>query len=559
MNSIDTSISGAKLRLKTYLINNNIEGFAIKNFRERFLIPSNNNIFGGIQMEYVMIDSGSNSSLFPLPMTLNNTFDINILLKNFPFDKCQWSIGTAYGVGARDGRASQKVTPPPSPDTTLHIKPKELNGVSVCTIQCSLHIDIKELQFQLPYIRFSLNKDSIIVLIETNEIPFLDTDKETLQNIFGVVLVTNIISASGNSSQTTHVIDDVSNALVFVKLLSNVNEDFQEQVNLCYLFGIFSCNAHLTTIRNAGWRLTIIKHSVLNFQSSALYAVKNIVTDESIKNEAYWTLSNITADIQSQIRAVIDANIFPSLINIVKHGDYKTRKDTAWVVTNVTSGSTSQQIKYSREVKRTNSYNPYAIMIEECFDLDKIELYFGVDEDEYLSHQREFALFEFDTTNSQVISTINEQINPINVDINQQFEQDSWLITLCVLETPSIICLTDLITFTLVVLDSLEDAIINLPTPILSSLSEVDIESSAHNTSDTNVVIDILPILVSILVSKTKIEKSITNKNLDLSEEKRSRFEGNIQHRLKIIARHSGDSFISSLMNINDNSHETSS
>ncbi|CAF1561146.1 unnamed protein product, partial [Rotaria sordida] len=337
---------------------------------------------------------------------------------------------------------------------------------------------------------------------------------------FGVVLVTNIISASGNSSQTTHVIDDVSNALVFVKLLSNVNEDFQEQVNLCYLFGIFSCNAHLTTIRNAGWRLTIIKHSVLNFQSSALYAVKNIVTGESIKNEAYWTLSNITADIQSQIRAVIDANIFPSLINIVKHGDYKTRKDTAWVVTNVTSGSTSQQIKYSREVKRTNSYNPYAIMIEECFDLDKIEcsvIYFGVDEDEYLSHQREFALFEFDTTNSQVISTINEQINPIN------------------------------------------DAIINLPTPILSSLSEVDIESSAHNTSDTNVVIDILPTLVSILVSKTKIEKSITNENLDLSVEKRSRFEGNIQHRLKIIARRSGDSFISSLMNINDNSHETSS
>ncbi|CAF4287498.1 unnamed protein product, partial [Rotaria sordida] len=157
MNSIDTSISGAKLRLKTYLINNNIEGFTIKNFRERFLIPSNNNIFGGIQMEYVMIDSGSNSSLFPLPMTLNNTFDINILLKNFPFDKYQWSIGIAYGV--------------------------ELNGVSVCTIQCSLHIDIKELQFQLPYIRFSLNKDSIIALIETNEIPFSVTDKETLQNI----------------------------------------------------------------------------------------------------------------------------------------------------------------------------------------------------------------------------------------------------------------------------------------------------------------------------------------------------------------------------------------
>lgn len=29
----------AKVRLKSYLISNNIEGLAIKNFRERYLIP----------------------------------------------------------------------------------------------------------------------------------------------------------------------------------------------------------------------------------------------------------------------------------------------------------------------------------------------------------------------------------------------------------------------------------------------------------------------------------------------------------------------------------------
>ncbi len=44
-------------------------------------------------------------------------------------------------------------------------------------------------------------------------------------------------------------------------------------------------------------------------------------------------------------QAVIDANIFPSLINILKHGDHKTRKEAAWAVTNATSGGTSQQIK----------------------------------------------------------------------------------------------------------------------------------------------------------------------------------------------------------------------
>ncbi|CAF2412704.1 unnamed protein product [Rotaria sp. Silwood2] len=106
---------------------------------------------------------------------------------------------------------------------------------------------------------------------------------------------------------------------------------------------------------------------------------------------------------------------------------------------------------------------------------------------------------------------------------------------------------------------NLEDAIVKLPTPTLSSLSEVDIESNVHDTSDTNVIIDILPTSAPILVSKIKIEKLITNKNLDLSEQKRSKFEGNIQCRLEIIARCSRDSFISSSVNMSDNSNKTSS
>jgi importin subunit alpha-6/7 len=42
---------------------------------------------------------------------------------------------------------------------------------------------------------------------------------------------------------------------------------------------------------------------------------------------------------------VIEAGIFPSLINILKHGDHKTRKEAAWAVTNATSGGTPEQIK----------------------------------------------------------------------------------------------------------------------------------------------------------------------------------------------------------------------
>lgn len=41
----------------------------------------------------------------------------------------------------------------------------------------------------------------------------------------------------------------------------------------------------------------------------------------------------------------MEANIIPSLINILKHGDHKTRKEAAWAVTNATSGGTPQQIQ----------------------------------------------------------------------------------------------------------------------------------------------------------------------------------------------------------------------
>jgi len=43
---------------------------------------------------------------------------------------------------------------------------------------------------------------------------------------------------------------------------------------------------------------------------------------------------------------VIDANIFPVLINILGHAEFKTRKEAAWAITNATSGGTAEQIQY---------------------------------------------------------------------------------------------------------------------------------------------------------------------------------------------------------------------
>lgn len=45
-------------------------------------------------------------------------------------------------------------------------------------------------------------------------------------------------------------------------------------------------------------------------------------------------------------QAIIDANVFPVLIEVMKSGEFKTRKETAWAVVNATSGGSPDQIRY---------------------------------------------------------------------------------------------------------------------------------------------------------------------------------------------------------------------
>ena len=43
---------------------------------------------------------------------------------------------------------------------------------------------------------------------------------------------------------------------------------------------------------------------------------------------------------------VIEANIFPVLIEILRSAEFKTRKEAAWAITNATSGGTPAHIRY---------------------------------------------------------------------------------------------------------------------------------------------------------------------------------------------------------------------
>ena len=107
------------------------------------------------------------------------------------------------------------------------------------------------------------------------------------------------------------------------------------------------------------------------------------------------------------VQAVIDANIFPKIIQIAGSNDKNTKKEAAWVIANAINQSTCEQMSYLDDLNITsllcdllaefdiyetefilealenllksgrsnsnNDKNPYALKIKECSGLDKIK------------------------------------------------------------------------------------------------------------------------------------------------------------------------------------------
>ncbi|XVF57605.1 hypothetical protein PTKIN_Ptkin06aG0218800 [Pterospermum kingtungense] len=67
---------------------------------------------------------------------------------------------------------------------------------------------------------------------------------------------------------------------------------------------------------------------------------------KSIKKEACWTISNITAGNRAQIQAVIEANIILPLVHFLQHAEFDIKKEIAWAISNATSRGSHEQIQY---------------------------------------------------------------------------------------------------------------------------------------------------------------------------------------------------------------------
>ena len=79
----------------------------------------------------------------------------------------------------------------------------------------------------------------------------------------------------------------------------------------------------------------------------ALPNLLTLLSISALQKEVCWTLSNITASTSNHIQAVIDANIMPVVIDLLLSDtvDEKVKEEAQWVVNNLKSGGTPEQVE----------------------------------------------------------------------------------------------------------------------------------------------------------------------------------------------------------------------
>ena len=136
------------------------------------------------------------------------------------------------------------------------------------------------------------------------------------------------------------------------------------------------------------------------------------------------------------------------------------------------------------------------------------------------------------------------------------------------------VCLYSPTTFTLAVIDGLEDASTNLAAPIPPPvLPEAELEPTLRDKSESNVIIDLVATSAPLVAGTAKLEPSSTpainiieernssaenlNKGYNLLSQQKSKLEGNIQRGLEIASNSSLESSQTSLTNLGDSVDDT--
>jgi len=147
--------------------------FGIKNHRQRFFIPSCENVFGEKKYPKVLIDSGCSSILLPL----SDANDLTLLLEKYPSARksrsmldYHWKIATSSNVGG-------------STPVLLIEKDPSVDSFPVCLMKDIFPSN----KFSLKRLRFSLCTDDITFLLETPEFRrvFTVTEMEKLSDLKG--------------------------------------------------------------------------------------------------------------------------------------------------------------------------------------------------------------------------------------------------------------------------------------------------------------------------------------------------------------------------------------